>query len=299
MNKITASIIVLSLVMLSNPALACTAVFASNGETVLVGNNEDFSNVLTKVWIHPPEEGKFGRIYFGFAGLSNTPMGGMNEKGLFFDCYSTPYRKVKLSRNKPRYKENLYLKIMEKCESVDQALALFDKYNLDFMETHQAFMADRFGEWAIVEGDVILRGKGGFTVVTNFRQSNVLPQEATCPRFKIATRMIKSKPEASVEFVRRVMASAHIEAYPYMGNVIDTLYTNICDLTNGLVYLYCFHDYANEVVIDLKEEFKKGRSEYDLPALFPGSFTTNLYLINAEKRNAQKDLKEVLQKGVE
>ena len=47
-----------------------------------------------------------------------------------------------------------------------------------------------------------------------------------------------------------------------------TLYSNIYDLKNGLVYLYYLHNFKNEVVIDLNEELKKGRHYYDLPSLF-------------------------------
>ena len=42
-------------------------------------------------------------------------------------------------------------------------------------------------------------------------------------------------------------------------NVIaTTLYSNIYDLTNGLVYLYYLHDFADEIVFNLRQELKKG-----------------------------------------
>ena len=299
MKKKMAVLFILCMVFLYSQALACSALFASDENTVLVGNNEDFSNVLAKVWIHPPENGKLGRIYFGFAGVPHIPMGGMNEKGLFFDCYSTPPLDVKRSRNKPRYPRHLYLTILEECESVGEVMAVLTEFNLEFMRTHQAFFADRYGNWILAEGDVILRGSGGFHVVTNFRQSKVSPQNVTCERYTAAMKMIHGQPEVSVDFVRRAMAVMHIESYPYMGSVLNTLYTNIYNLNRGIIYLYNFHDYANEVVIDLNKEFKKGKHEHELHTLFPESVTTSLYLEETRKRSAREDLGIVIQQGIE
>jgi len=298
-KEIIVVLFTLCLILLPSQALACSAFFASDENTVLVGNNEDFSNVLTKVWIHPPENGKLGRIYFGFAGVPQIPMGGMNEKGLFFDCYSTPPLDVKRSKNKTRYQRNLYLKILEECESVDEVMAVLTAFNLEFMRTHQVFFADRYGNWILAEGDVTLRGRGGFHVVTNFRQSKVSPQNVTCERYKAAIKMIDGHPEVSVDFVRRAMAVMHIESYPYMGSVLNTLYTNIYNLNRGIIYLYNFHDFANEVVIDLNKEIKKGKHEYELHTLFPESVTTRLFLEETQKRSAREELGIVIQQGIE
>ena len=50
--------------------------------------------------------------------------------------------------------------------------------------------------------------------------------------------------------------------------IAKTLYSNIYDLKNGLVYLYYLHDFDNEVIFDLSEELKKGRHYFELPSLF-------------------------------
>ena len=47
------------------------------------------------------------------------------------------------------------------------------------------------------------------------------------------------------------------------------MYSNIYDLDDRLVYLYNFHDFENEVVIDLSDELKKGPHVVELPSLFP------------------------------
>ena len=48
------------------PDMGCTVLYAYDGQIALGGNNEDYQNPFTKVWFLPPEEGKYGRVYFGF-----------------------------------------------------------------------------------------------------------------------------------------------------------------------------------------------------------------------------------------
>ena len=56
----------------------------------LVGNNEDYKIPYTRVWFVPPENGKYGRVYFGYDNWS--PQGGMNDQGLFFDFFAVKNR---------------------------------------------------------------------------------------------------------------------------------------------------------------------------------------------------------------
>ena len=65
------------------PEQSCTIIYATDGNTVLAGNNEDYINTNSIIWFVAPEEGKLGRVYFGFDTF--WPQGGMNEEGLFFD----------------------------------------------------------------------------------------------------------------------------------------------------------------------------------------------------------------------
>ena len=82
---------------------ACTGFTSSTDETVLVGNNFDWSldfNVYLNFF--PAEEGKHGRVIFDmwwpWPGEFGTidpneytlPLQGMNDQGLFFDTYYTP-----------------------------------------------------------------------------------------------------------------------------------------------------------------------------------------------------------------
>ena len=65
------------------PAYACTAFTMSDRQSVLVGNNEDYNIPYTRVWFLPAENGRYGRVYFGYDNWS--PQGGMNDQGLLFE----------------------------------------------------------------------------------------------------------------------------------------------------------------------------------------------------------------------
>ena len=93
MKKSLKIAILLLIVLTSAPLLACTAFFVSQGDKVLVGNNEDYINPITKIWFEPAEDKKYGRVYFGFDNF--WPQGGMNDQGLFFDGFATRQKKSK------------------------------------------------------------------------------------------------------------------------------------------------------------------------------------------------------------
>ena len=153
-------------------AHCCTGFLVTDGDVVLAGNNEDYVNPQTKVWLVPAGDGRFGRIYFGFDNLS--PQGGMNERGVFFDGFATAPRKVVRSTGKPVYPGSLIDKVMAECATVEDVLATFEKYNLEFMERAMLMFGDATGDAVIIEGDDVVRRQGRFQVVTNFYQSQTL-----------------------------------------------------------------------------------------------------------------------------
>ena len=90
------------IVILANPmSYACTGFMMTDGEIVLVGNNEDSKIPYTRVRFIPAENERFGRVYFGYDNWS--PQGGMNDQGLFFDYFSVKKLEIKQSVEKPRF----------------------------------------------------------------------------------------------------------------------------------------------------------------------------------------------------
>ena len=264
MKKFIMLIIILLVLVPGSYLYACTGFCISKGDTVLVGNNEDYNNPNTKVWYVPAEKGKYGRVYFGFDNFF--PQGGINEKGLVFDSFASEPYKVKYSLDKPIFSGSLMDKVVSECATVDEALEMFDKYSMAFLTQGMLFIADEHGNSAIIERDNVIRKKGKYQVCTNFYQSKTKKEDINCGRYKIATAMLENADDISVDLGKRVLAATHNEgAYP-------TLYSNVYDLKRRIVYLYHFHNFQNEVVIDLKAELAKGARTIDLPELFPKTF---------------------------
>jgi penicillin V acylase-like amidase (Ntn superfamily) len=264
----------LTLLLLPGATLFSCTMFklTINGKT-LVGNNEDWKNPNTKIRFVIPEDGKYGVVYFSFDNLS--PQGGMNDQGLVFDYMATQPLEVKNSVQKKRFRGDLMQKVMRECATVKEALQLLDKYNLQYFRKFQVMIVDKSGDSAIIEGDVIQRGKGNFQVCTNFYLSQLKKgEDIPCDRYKIATNLL-SKNELTVDAFRNILSAVHQE-----GDWGGTLYSNIYDVNRGLVYLYHFHNYENVVVINLEEEFKKGNHTVDLPSLFPDTFAANQFRKN-------------------
>ena len=71
-----------------------------------------------------------------------------------------------------------------------------------------------------------------------------------------------------LDSLKKILEKTHVENIKYKGRIIETLYSNIYDLQEGLVYVYYHHNFGNEIVINLKNEFIKGKRSYDMQSLF-------------------------------
>jgi len=242
-------------------SFACTGFYVTRDGNIFAGNNEDYINPKTKMWVIPAENNKYGKILFGFDDYN--PQGGINEKGLFFDGFATQPMPATKSKDKPNY-ENIYdvilNEILSTCSTVEEVTSFLDKYNLAFLQNSMLFFGDTHGNSIIVEGDTILKKDGDFQVTTNFYQSQT--KHVTCNRFNISTKMLNASKHLSVNDCRDILDSAHVEGE------VSTLYSQVYDIKNMKIYMYNFHNYNECVTIDIKEELKKGLAHYDLPSLF-------------------------------
>ena len=245
---------------------ACTAFVVYRNGLALAGNNEDFWLTDTKVWYVPKEgsqrgmAGEFGRVYFGFDNFY--PQGGMNEAGLFFDGFATSENKIKKSDGKSQFAGNISDHVMAHCQTTEEVIAVFEKYDLSFLSHAMLMFADRHGDSVIIEGDEFLRIEGDHQVVTNFYQSLTSPDKTSCPRYLAAVRSLGRDEPVSIDTCRAVLAATR------QARGAPTQYSNVYDLKKGLIYLYHFHNFEEVVCIDLKEELAQGAHETDLPTLF-------------------------------
>ncbi len=255
---------------------ACTVFFASMGDVVLAGNNEDWKNPNTKIWFVPAKDGKYGGVYFDF----DTPVihgswvsqGGMNEKGLFFDVTATKPVKVEVpvDPKKPVFGgwDLIRERIMFECATVKEALDMLDQYQYPCSQNRTMsgmyIIGDATGDAAIIGALGVVHKKGQYLVATNFHQSETMDDNKyLCPRYRIASEMLQKCPELNVDFFRKVLSATHQKGK------YCTRYSNIYDLKKQRVYLYHMHDFEDVVVIDLKTELNKGKRTIDLPSQFP------------------------------
>ncbi|MAF12100.1 hypothetical protein CMK11_16775 [Candidatus Poribacteria bacterium] len=269
----------------------CTIFYAFDGDVALAGNNEDSSNPRTKVWFVPRTGGEVGgrefraghgRTYFGYDNW--LPEGAVNDQGLFFDAVAVDVVRMAEQAGKPLFEGNLVDAFMAECASVRDVERFLTRYSFHDGGWNGAYLVgDRHGDSAVIEpfgAWAVLRRRGRFQIATNFWQSQTKPEERVCGRYHIAEEMLGAADSFSVELFRSVLSAVHQERFT------QTLYSNICDLCTGLVYLYNFHNFEDVVVLDTTAELQKGAHGIDLPSLFPRSFAAEQYAVQMAEDEA-------------
>ncbi|MHA2497683.1 MAG: tetratricopeptide repeat protein, partial [Candidatus Hodarchaeales archaeon] len=109
--------------------------------------------------------------------------------------------------------------------------------------------------------------KEQYQIATNFFQSRIKPENITDTRYLMADDIFKQSKNISVDLFRKVLNATHWEEYSESMTV--TLYSYICDLVKGDIYIYHFHNFDDVVKINLREELKKGERYLSILSLFP------------------------------
>jgi penicillin V acylase-like amidase (Ntn superfamily) len=286
MKTVEQSVLALAILLITGSRVpACTVLFVCDGKAALAGSNEDWADPNTQMWYVPATKDAYGILYFGFGkgeypedGVSSRkltipeggiteinpedlyglPQGGMNEKGLFFDGAATDVIQASPALGKKLYEGRLEHLILRKCATVDEALELLETYAFNLVQGQWMF-ADRTGDSFIVEaGDAIVRKKGNYQVMTNFRQSTIEP-EGTCPRYTLVTQSLAERKDPSVDLVRSLLKATSQKF---------TAYSTIFDLTSGVVYVHHGGDFDRTAKIDLKEELARGKRVMKIENLF-------------------------------
>lgn len=247
---------------------ACTIFTASNGQTVLVGNNEDSSPALkTSLWYHPARGQRHGFVSWGSD--SEFPEGGLNEKGLFWDAAAL-MQAIPTVRDakKPDFKGYFVDKALSECASVEQVIQLVRRYNLVWQQRAQVLVADASGDYALIHANYIIRKSDRhqpYVAVTNFCLQHYQPGQSACYRYNAADSLLKQHP-VSVSLFRTILAKAAQQAPDNA-----TIYSQIADLKAGTFVLYQRHQFDQGVIINLAAELKKGIHQVEIKRLFPTS----------------------------
>ena len=285
----------------SNFPGSCTIFTVSRGESVFFGNNEDWYDPLTYIWVEPPDSGSYGILCFGYENLY--PQGGINEKGLAFDANALPRITMKKNQDglKP-YEAIVNEIIMRKCATVSEAIETAKSY--DWSQCYggrldgQFLLADASGDAVVIgadsSGELVFTRKqegDGFLVSTNFNRAD--PENRygryPCKRYDTTVEMlgrIGSDDDLTVESLASILDEVHAE-----GRKINTLYSNVFDLKKGLVYLYFWHRVDHPVTIDVADIIARNPQPARIASLFPDQIVKEA---GREYRNYQRRLKMIL-----
>jgi hypothetical protein len=133
---------------------------------------------------------------------------------------------------------------------IQEVIVLFEKYDSTFMNSFMTIVVDASGAGFVTQGGIIYTKNEKFFAVGRGQ--------------KIANQRLKDAPEISIELFRSIVSDVHVEG------VVKTLYSNVYDLKNQVIYLYYYYDFENPLRIDLRDHLKKkGTCSYHLGHLFP------------------------------
>jgi uncharacterized protein DUF4396/acyl-CoA:6-aminopenicillanic acid acyl transferase len=241
---------------LSSPdPVSCTIFTVSHGQKVFFGNNEDWKNLNTYYWTIPSDDKHYGVVYFGFGNFR--PQGGINEKGLAFDINALPRSSLNPHPELPKVRNPFY-EFLKTCATVDDVIEKIKIYSWERSWKAQLHVADKMGNAVVISagknGEIAFtrkKKKDRFLVSTNFNLANPENGKHPCWRYTTASRMLEQMGHKEIltpDYFRSILDAVHVE-----GAAINTVYSNIFDLTNGIIYLYHWHHYGEVVELNVAE----------------------------------------------
>lgn len=253
------------------PAGACTFFKVTRNGYTMVGNNEDAWSINARIRFENGGPGEYGAVYVGHYNGSPVRVlldqGGMNEVGLMFDGLGVPFKPMPRDEGRPLGDLGAILRqAMRTCSTVQQAAALFSRYDMSLIAHAVIVLVDRSGAYLVVEGDTLLTGNDATYVLGNFRPSACTDLDAVpIPRFQKGRALIAQGVDTSLAWCTAVMDSMRA-CRAKLGE--GTLYMDILDPERGLMHLYFYHDFSEVRTFDLKAELAKGDHSVDMASLF-------------------------------
>lgn len=244
-------------------AFGCFILFLSDGHHVLVGNHEDWLAKDAAIKINPPSSEKFGSVVFTFAS-EGWAQGGMNERGLFFDAAHTPFAEVEFQASKQHFPTYIWQAVLDKCASVEEAIKFISNYQLPELREAHIMLADSSGHAVIIgvqNGKMAIKSFGeNYLMQTNFNPWHPeLSDEPICRRYEMAKHDLAIKATPEVENLKSILKKTHQDSL--------TVYSNIYDLKNKIIYTYNKRDFDHALVVRLPEVFSRGNCMCSLDSL--------------------------------
>ena len=254
----------------------CTVFTIAKGERVFFGGNDDYINPDSYYWVDLGDGQNYGAIWIGY---SDNVQQGVNEKGLAYDANGLPrvdtnphWEREPVSGGYTSYP----IRILHECANVAEVI--------EWVETHQwhTYMHDQM-QFADASGDAVVISAGedgelvftrkppgdGFLVSTNFNVAN--PSNGygyPCWRYDTATErlseLLNRETELTAQDATDVLDAVHTE-----GGSSWTIESMVADLTNGVVYLYTYHQFDQPLVLTVADEIAKAPPPNMLSKMFP------------------------------
>ncbi|MFX1517208.1 MAG: carcinine hydrolase/isopenicillin-N N-acyltransferase family protein [Promethearchaeota archaeon] len=276
----------------TTPVCACTNFKIKDNQTVFFGNSEDNTyTTISETYITFIPRGQvwydgstieYGSAVVGYANGSaySWIQGGMNDQGLAFDSTSVPYTQPNLHNERPP----LLIPQIFSCITVGDVIESINTHSIYPQEgSVQSFFVDRTGESIIYnigeDGNLaIFKSNNSFQIATNDYvddPSRGNPSSDTRERFNVAEEKLNdivTNDNLTIDAITSVLEAVHFE-----GGNLNTLYSNIFDVTKGDIYLYFFHQFEEVVKLNLEEELAKGLHSYRIADLFTQTTVDNAY----------------------
>ena len=249
----------------------CTIVSGKTEDGVVwAGNNEDYYfDFNTYLNVLPPEGDLLGAVSFTYGSPGSFVEGGINEHGLFFDFNWIPTIAPSdiadwgERRAFPGGDDKLVVHILRTCSSVEDAIAVIKKYDIDLADA-QMHLADRHGNLAIINASGIRVPNTNHQVSTNF---NVLTRGPSsggrmCWRYPVAERTLATQ-DVGLQSIRNALDATQQPRF------YGTIYSNVINLTTGDVYNYYAGDFEHVFHFKLADLLKGGKKSHLFRSLFP------------------------------
>jgi hypothetical protein len=245
---------------------SCTIFTVADQNAAFFGNNEDNDDARQgRIWFHPPRKNRHGVVLFGYSvgGHVNIPVGGMNDQGLVVDSNALHYTRAARHPGKEPYPGSFFVEMLERCATVEQVREWVQSYDLLFLETQQAHVADRQGNAVVLglddRGELSITDKSGdYLVSTNFSLARDSAGGDTDRRYKTAAAMLETTDPLTGEGCAAVLEETALGI---------VMYSYVIDLKAGTITLFSRGDFNRGATLNVAEEMDKGVHSYDIEAL--------------------------------
>lgn len=261
----------IALALCGPDAAACTAFKVTHAGRTLIGNNEDAWSINAQVRFEQGRDGAYGAVYFGqFNGhplLHMVDQLGMNEAGLVFDGLAIqPKTVARAPGTRALAFDALMPLVMRTCATVHEAATLLRTYDLSWLTRSMLFLADRTGDYLIVEADTLILGNAPAFAVGNWRMSTCSdPGAIPIPRLQAGRALLAAGLDSTVAYGIAVLERMKA-CRSRMGE--GTLFSTLFDPANAQVHCFFYHDFRERITIDLRSELAKGDRTLPLAPLF-------------------------------